>query len=106
MNPDDPHQPWRRLAAAARNARDERDATVPHGFATRVAARAFSSSGRGTSLLERFAFRAVGMAALLAVLSVAVNYPALNATDPSRETAEELFLPVEDAVAVALDFGE
>jgi hypothetical protein len=89
MNLNDPKHPWVRLTAAARTVSDDRSTEAPYGFATRVTAIAFASPRSPLSLVERFALRAVGVACLLAILSVAVNYSAL-----SRATA-----PVEEIVA-------
>ena len=79
MNLNDPKHPWSRLVAAARTVKDDRDTTAPYGFSTRVTALAFASA-RTSSLVERFALRALGVACVLALLSVAVNYSALNRT--------------------------
>lgn len=72
MNLDDPRHPWSRLTAAARQARDPRAVTAPYGFATRLAA--LAAAGHAVPLVERFALRAVGLACLLALLSVATNF--------------------------------
>jgi hypothetical protein len=74
MNPSDPNQPWARLVAAARHAPDERGTEAPYGFATRVAALAFAPDRELKTLWERLSFRALGVACLLALLSVAANY--------------------------------
>jgi hypothetical protein len=77
MNPPDPR--WQRLAAAARQARDERDTAAPSGFATRVAAHAFAQAEQPLSaLFARFSWRALGFAALLALVSVAANYSVIS----------------------------
>jgi len=75
MNPAD--SKWPRLAAAARSAPDDRDPAAPYGFATRVAALAMAPERAVASLLERFSLRALGLAALLAVVCVAANYSTL-----------------------------
>jgi hypothetical protein len=103
MNPTDPQHPWSRLVAAARRAPDERDTAAPYGFATRVAALAFTQERKMISLVERFALRAVGVASLLAILSLLVNYSALT-TSSSTSTEDEL-LPTEDAVNVVFDLS-
>jgi hypothetical protein len=78
MNPPDTR--WQRLAAAARQIRDERDTAAPAGFATRVAAHAFARVEQPFSaLLARFSWRALGFAALLALVSAAANYTAVSA---------------------------
>ena len=86
MNPDqnDPRHPWSRLPAAAHQERDERDESAPYGFVTRIAALAFASERSMASLLERFALKAVGVASLLALFSVALNYSDL--ASPSSST--------------------
>jgi hypothetical protein len=89
MNLNDPKHPWARLTAAARTVKDERDSTAPYGFATRMAALAFVA-GRSSSLVERFALRALGVACLLALLSVVANYSALTRTaTPEEDLADE-----------------
>ena len=103
MNPIDPQHPWSRLVAAARRAPDDRDTAAPYGFATRMAALAFTQERRMASLVERFALRAVGVASLLAILSLAINYSAL--TNASSASAEDELLPTEDAVNVVLDLS-
>lgn len=104
MNPNssDPRHPWARLAAAARTLRDDRDASAPYGFATRVAALALAQERRVTSLLERFSFRAIGVASLLALGSVALNYSELT-TGAAVAHAEEDMLQADDAVSIVLD---
>ena len=85
MNPNDPKHPWARLTAAARTVTDDRDTAAPSGFATRVSALAFAQDGAMASLVERYALRALGLAGLLALLSVVVNYSALNRTALTEE---------------------
>ena len=98
MNLNDPKHPWARLTTAARSVSDDRDAAAPSGFATRVTALAFASSRSPLSLVERFALRAVGVACLLAVLSVAVNYSALTRpTTPVEEIVSD-----DDTVSLLL----
>jgi hypothetical protein len=113
MNPpvNDPRHPWSRLVTAARELRDERDSSAPYGFATRVAALALSQERRMASLFERFAFRAVGVASLLAVFSIVLNYEALSTT--AGETIAQADEPVvtelvagDDAVAVVLGIAD
>ncbi|HZP60290.1 MAG TPA: hypothetical protein VFB27_08185 [Opitutaceae bacterium] len=77
MNTPDPR--WERLIAAARQVRDERDTAAPYGFATRVAARAFAAvEPPFSALLARLSWRALGVAALIALASIAVNYSAIS----------------------------
>lgn len=110
LNLNDPRHPWSRLTAAARRVRDERDSSAPYGFATRVAALASSQQRTVASLFERFAFRAVGVASLLALFSIVLNYQALSSTGstsvmPQVEELGEL-VAVDDAVAIVLDFAD
>jgi hypothetical protein len=104
MNLNDPKHPWTRLVTAARQAPDDRDTTAPYGFATRVAALAASSDRKFGSVFERFALRAVGIAGLLAALSVAVNYAELSKATAS--STDEEILPSDDPVALVLDVAE
>ena len=107
-NLNDPRHPWSRLTSAARGVRDDRDESAPYGFATRVAALAFARDGRGSSLFERFAMRAVGVATLLALFSVVLNYQALSRTGGSSmaQTDEVEVMPADDAVALVLDLAD
>ncbi|MCX6955911.1 MAG: hypothetical protein NTV51_27525 [Verrucomicrobia bacterium] len=99
MNPNPSPDPWSRLTASARPFPDKRDTAAPYGFATRVAALAMAQERKVASLFERFAFRALGAACLLALLSVLANYSALN---PAPTMADDE-LTEEDPVAVLLD---
>jgi hypothetical protein len=106
-NLNDPRHPWSRLTAAAREVRDDRDESAPYGFATRVAALAFAQERRIVSLFERFALRAVGVATLLALFSVVLNYPALSTNSPGLPQGDEIDVaPVDDAVAIVLDLAD
>lgn len=111
-NLNDPRHPWARLVAAAREVRDERATSAPYGFATRIAALALAQERRVASLFERFALRAVGVATLLALFSVVLNYRALSTTGVATANAamgqvEEFdFAPADDAVAIVLDFTD
>lgn len=99
MNSKHTNSPWSRLATAARTVTDDRDTAAPYGFATRIAALAMAQERRVASLVERFAFRALGAACLLAVLSAVVNYSVFSAA-PSVSDDE---LTEDDPVAVLLD---
>ena len=109
MKSHNPRDPWMRLTAAARRANGERDAVAPYGFATRVAARAWTAEGGAANLFERFALRAVAVAGLLAVMSVALNFRALPGARPVPSDtvvySDDVVLAVGDPVAVALDFS-
>ncbi len=100
MNSADPRHPWARLAAGARQTTaDARDVAAPYGFATRVTALAFAAERPVVSLFERFSLRALGVASLLALVSVAANYSTFTSTGAE----DELSLSGDDPVAVLLD---
>jgi hypothetical protein len=110
MNQNDPRQPWARLTAAARQVQDDRDTSAPYGFATRVAALAYSQPLKVASLFDAFALRAFGVAALLAVFSIAMNYSDILGSSTTAPVAErvadnEIILPTTDALAVVLDLA-
>jgi hypothetical protein len=90
--------PWTRLVAAARLLRDQPSDAAPYGFSTRIAALAIASRRVPATLVERFAWKAVGLAALLAITSVAINYSFLN-----RPSADDQPLAAEDPLSVLLD---
>ncbi|MBI5767470.1 MAG: hypothetical protein HZA93_06715 [Verrucomicrobia bacterium] len=104
MNPIDPKHPWMRLTAAARTVRDERDVTAPFGFATRVVA--LAQEVKVASLFERFALRAVGIACLLALASVAVNYKTLAGGAGGGLADDSDVGGNDDAVALVLDLTD
>ncbi|MBL9188620.1 MAG: hypothetical protein JNK23_14145 [Opitutaceae bacterium] len=104
-NHNDPRHAWARLTAAARTVRDERDASAPFGFATRVAALAFAQERRVSSLLERFSLRAIGVAALLALCSVALNYQELAGTGTFVQHADDELLHTDDAMTIVLNLS-
>jgi len=69
------NQAWQRLVTAARQVRDDRDTAAPLGFSSRVAALAMERRSEGVgALLERFSWRALAAAVLLAVGGAATNY--------------------------------
>ncbi len=69
-------QPWSRHTGAARRAAPGA-ADAPAGFATRVAAQALAAEPPPASLLECWSLRALALAGLLAVGSLAGNYATL-----------------------------
>lgn len=110
-NVNDPRSAWMRLTSVSRRVRDERDVSAPYGFATRVAALALVQESRVASVLERMALRAVGVASLLAICSVALNYEVLAPSPvpsaPVSGSVEEYDLaPPDDAVAIVLDLAD
>ena len=99
MNAQQPNHPWSRLTRAARRVSNDRDTAAPYGFATRIAALALAQEQKVVSLLERFAFRALGTACALALLSAAVNYSVFTTTSFTADDD----LTQDDPVAVLLD---
>lgn len=98
MNPPDHDQSWARLTAAARRTPAAGEVSAPYGFATRVVAETFSAERSMRSLFERFSLRAVGVASLLAGLSVVAHYSVINAV----VIDEELAASTEDPVSLLL----
>ena len=86
---------WQQLVSAARQAPVADDAAAPYGFATRIAARALSAEDRPAlvAVFGRFSVRALWVACLLVLVSMAANYMAfasseddeLGLTDPVSE---------------------
>ncbi|MBI5690964.1 MAG: hypothetical protein HZC55_12820 [Verrucomicrobia bacterium] len=100
----DPRHPWFRLVAAARTVRDDRTEGAPYGFATRVAALALAPERAVRSLFEVFALRALVIASLLAVCSIAINY-----NEISRRLAggaDDLLLADDDTVVAVLALAD
>lgn len=104
----DPRHPWSRLTKAARTVRDEPPAAAPYGFATRVAALALGTEARSVSLFDLFALRALGVACLLAVLSVALNYGEVSRrlTGGGTGGGDDALLPISDTVSVVLALAD
>lgn len=96
MNPSD--QKWQRLVAAARRA-EPGEVVAPYGFATRVAARACELPVVAGSLLEHFSLRALGVAALLAVVCLAGSYSTLVSAFDNDAAG------VDDPVAEVVDLA-
>jgi len=90
---------WSRLVAAARRApKDERDESVPYGFATRVAARAMTTKTPllEASMLSRYGLRALGVSCLLAVACVAATYrPIMTAIEDEAASLSETSAEIE-----------
>jgi hypothetical protein len=100
MKPTDPKHPWSRLTATARLASDNRETAAPYGFATRIAALAFTPE-RASSLFERFSLRALGVACLLVLVSAAANYSVI-ASALSEQDALLNDDPVAELVELAI----
>jgi hypothetical protein len=86
---------WQQLISAARQAPVADDAAAPYGFATRIAARALGERDRPAlvAVFGRFSVRALWVACLLMLVSMAANYIAFaggeddeqGLTDPVSE---------------------
>lgn len=97
MTPED--LAWQKLVTAARRVRDDRDEAAPYGFSTRVVAMAMAARETSMgSIFERFSWRALGLAGLLAITSVAANYAWVSGT-----ATEEDLLSDETTVAALFD---
>lgn len=112
MNQPKSHGPWSQLTAAARTVSDQRDSSAPYGFSTRVAALAFALERRSVSLFDRFALRALSVASLVAVFSVALNHRefiALGNPAPVGLAAaahdSEMFI-YDENLAIVLDLAD
>ena len=67
-------QAWQKLAAAARDRRDQRDETAPYGFTVRIASRAFAQPTTGAlGLLEKFAVCGLIAACILSLAAMALG---------------------------------
>jgi hypothetical protein len=94
------HQ-WQKLTALARQAPDERDAALPPGFATRVAARAAAApAGSPWAAFERFALRGLLVAAVCSAAAVALNYSVF-----SSDQADIYATGTTDTVVEMLDIS-
>lgn len=102
MNAPESRQAWSRLVSAARQARDDRDEAAPFGFSTRIAALAISARRAPVFAIDRLALRALGVACLLAVGSIALNYSELRST-AVPQVVEEQQPAAEDAMSMLLD---
>jgi len=88
---------WFRLAALARLApADTRAEAAPHGFSARVAALAFVAVEPSLSaVLARFSWRALTVAALVMVASIATGYkPLVSSFSQDRDATAALSDPV------------
>jgi hypothetical protein len=70
---------WQKLTALARQAPADPGAAAPHGFATRVAARAAAQPATPWFSLERLALRGLAAAAACCFAAVVYNYSELSA---------------------------
>jgi hypothetical protein len=90
---------WERLVAAARQAPPAEPVSAPYGFATRVAARAFESERPALlGLFGRLGVRALWIACVLTMASVAANYLAFPSSD---EDEQALLDPVSEVLGTS-----
>ena len=93
-----PHEKsWQRLVEAARKARPSWDESAPYGFSTRVAALSFEHS-RPAPSFGRLAFRAAGVACLLALVAVGLNYSAITGAFEDDSAVAATDDPVSEVV--------
>ena len=91
-------QAWRKLVAAARRAPPPADEAAPFGFSTRVAALAFDGARPAPSAFARLSIRAAGVACLLAVVAVVVNFSAITGAFEDEPAAAGGDDPVSEVV--------
>ena len=89
---------WQRLVAAARQAPVAEDVAAPYGFATRIAARALGEPARPALLavFGRFSVRALWVAGVLVLASMAANYLAFAGNEDDEQS---LLDPVSEVLA-------
>ncbi len=89
---------WQQLVTVARQAPVADNAAAPYGFATRIAARALSEPSRPALLavFGRFSVRALWMAGVLMLVSMAADYIAFAS---SEEAEQSLVDPVSEVLS-------
>ncbi len=89
---------WSRLTAAARLAPVREDVAAPFGFATRVAARAMSPAPAVTwiAAMRQFSFRALWLAGVLMLASMAANYVAFASGEDDEQSVVD---PVSEVLS-------
>ncbi len=104
-SPLPPGSVWNRLATAARHVSDARATAAPSGFGTRVAALGLARRAP-VSLLDLLAWRALGVACILALSAVALNYEEAARRLGGLAGGEEPLPIGEDVVAVVLALAD
>jgi len=104
-SPLPPGSVWNRLVRAARLAPDPRATAAPLGFGTRVVALALGRRAP-VSLLDLLAWRALGVACVLALSAVALNYEEAARRLGGLAGGEESLPIGEDVVAVVLALAD
>jgi len=89
---------WDQLTEAARRAPARDEAAAPFGFATRVAARAFSPPPSGSWLagIRQFSLRAFWLAGVLMLASMAANYVAFASGEDDEQSVVD---PVSEVLS-------
>ncbi|HUL52771.1 MAG TPA: hypothetical protein VLT83_05100 [Opitutaceae bacterium] len=89
---------WQRLVVAARRVPAAEEVAAPYGFATRIAARALGGPARPALLavFARFSVRALWVAGVLALASMAANYLAFAGNEEDDQGPLD---PVSEVVA-------
>ena len=90
---------WQQLVTVARQAPVADDTTAPYGFATRIAARALSEQGRPAlvAVFGRFSIRALWVACLLTLVSMAANYIAFAGGEDDEQSMTDPVVEVLSA---------
>ncbi len=100
-----PGSVWERLVRAARLAPTPRAAAAPLGFSTRVAALVLGRRAP-VSLLDLLAWRALGVACLLALSAIALNHEEAARRLGGLAGGEDALPIGEDMVAVVLALAD
>jgi hypothetical protein len=96
-----PHEKsWQRLLEGARRAHPSGDESAPYGFSTRVAALAFEQV-QPAPIFGRVALRAAGVACLLALVAVGLNYSAITGAFED----DSVVAAADDPVAEVVNLG-
>ncbi|HEY5552990.1 MAG TPA: hypothetical protein VIK52_13950 [Opitutaceae bacterium] len=80
---------WTRIAALARRAPGESVGAPPPGFTTRIVARAFEARRKPDEFVARYALRALGFAAALAVVCAVTNINVLSVDTLASELSDD-----------------
>jgi hypothetical protein len=88
--------PWTELVAHARRAPAEPAEPPPFGFVERVAARGLAVRPEPRDWLGLFAWRALGLAVVVLLASVAASYPHVTGTNSLADDEDD---PVSELMA-------
>lgn len=99
MKPTPQDTRWQRLVESARQVPDNRDTAAPFGFATRVAALAFSKPKASlAATLDRFSWKALILSCILMTLGIASSYSTLISVNDDESTPQD---PVSEIIEVS-----